>query len=100
MLKLPKIEKKSEGNISEVKKIKRVLVSVAMAVGITAMSLPVDAAHVPTVPAAIQQTQQTKTHGSLLLMQPSNNPLTVAQHYSHRSHSSHSSHRSHYSSRY
>ncbi len=102
MLDLPKIKKEVEGNISEVRKIKKVLIGIAMAVGLTTMGAPAFATQdeAPTIPAAVQQDQQNQqqdTQNTLLLTPASDNAVTVAQHWSHRSHSSH---QSHYSSRY
>ncbi len=102
MLKLPRVKKETKGNVSEIKKIKKVLASVAIAIGLTVMGTSAIAAHEP---ATIQPDQQT-IQASLLLTPSVDNPVLVAQHWSHSSHRSHSSHwshrshSSHYSSRY
>lgn len=95
MLSLPKVKKSAKRALSRLEKAQKVVVGVALVLGVSLAALPakdVNAAAAPTVNA---QTQLTS--GALLLTAPHLANTVVADHYSHMSHSSHSSHSSHYS---
>jgi hypothetical protein len=97
MLDLPKIDRE-EKTFSDTSKIKKVLVGLALAVGVSVTSVSAEATTAPSLaPAiAVQQSATQADSGSLLLSAPTN-VQTTQYHYSHSSHRSHSSH---YSSRW
>ena len=110
MLPLPKVDKGIRGAISRLEKVNKVVVGVALAMGV--LLTGVSATDSEATPGQTFSAQTTSTQqqaigdtGSLLLT----SPLQVQQmayhashssHSSHGSHASHASHASHTSSRY
>lgn len=97
MLSLPKVKKSAKRTFSRLEKAQKVVVGVALALGVSLAALPAKDANAATAPALTTQSQPAG--GAMLLTAPHSANTVVADHYSHESHSSHSSHYSHYSSR-
>jgi len=96
MLLLPKVKKSAKRTLSRLEKAQRIVVGVALALGVSLAALPAKDANAAT--AATVTTQSQPPGGAMLLTAPHSANTVVADHYSHESHSSHSSHSSHYSS--
>ena len=100
MRNLPKVKKGFDSSLTRQEKIRKTVLGLALAVGMSAgaaASLPAIAnATVPSV------TPTSNDRGAVVLIQQSaqSGRVQVADHYSHESHTSHGSHTSHYSSRY
>ncbi len=100
MLSLPKVDKGVKRAMTRTEKIQKVVVGVAVALGVTFAAMPAQASQMPTSQVAKEMT--VVSEGALLLT-PSTQLMQIAQHgshWSHSSHASHASHASHYSSRY
>ena len=97
MMSLPKVDKGVKRAVTHAEKVQKVVVGVAIAMGVTFAGMPANAA--PTPNAQVIQQTSVVSDGALLLTTPSQS-MQIAQHWSHSSHASHASHSSHYSSRY
>lgn len=99
MLMLPKLNKGMKRAMTRLEKASKVIVGIALAVGLSTVSI-----HSTEAQAGIvSPTVSTISQSSMLLIPASSAGTVVAyhsSHYSHSSHGSHSSHSSHYSSRY
>ena len=110
MLELPKVDKGAKNTPKAIKVIQKLVIGVAVSLGITVASLPVKASQTQETSsakiisaAASDQTRKHVSQGTLVLTPHTDKIIQIAVHYSHSSHSSHyshSSHHSHYSSRY
>lgn len=96
MLSLPKVKKSAKRALSRLEKAQKVVIGVALALGVSLAALPAKDASAATAPTVATQNQPAS--GAMLLTAPHSANTIVADHYSHESHSSHSSHYSHYSS--
>jgi len=97
MLSLPKVKKSAKRAFSRLEKAQRVVVGVALALGVTLAGVPAKDAHATVAPSPVAQSSQP-TSGAMLLNAPRAANEVMAYHYSHSSHTSHASHHSHYSS--
>ena len=113
MLKLPKVDKGTKNLPKVAKVIKKIVIGVAISLGITIASAPANALPTKEIHSAEKaavgasyQTRDSENYNTLMLKPYADKVIQTAGHYSHTSHSSHyshsshSSHHSHYSSRY
>lgn len=96
MLSLPKVKKSARRALSRVEKAHKVVVGVALALGVTLAGLPASDANASAAPMQAAQVVQP-TSGAMLLSAPAPAREVLADHFSHSSHASHASHASHHS---
>jgi hypothetical protein len=92
---LPKVEKAIGGALTKIERVKKIVVSASLAVGIGLASGITNNAG-----AFVEEANQIPLNaGAVIMLEQStaNGIDSVAYHQSHRSHYSHQSHRSHYS---
>ncbi len=97
MANLPKVKKGIGSSLTRFEKVRKTVLGVAIAVGLSGAGL----SSLPTTVGAsvTSVTPAHKDRGAIVLIQQSgqSDQGQVAQHYSHYSHYSHTSHVSHYS---
>jgi len=91
MLMLPKLNKGMKQAMTKLEKASKVIVGVALAVGLSAVVLPSNQAQA----AVFNPTVTSQAQGAMVLTPAFGTGEVIADHYSH---SSHESHYSHYSS--
>jgi len=96
MLSLPRVKKSARRALSQAEKAQKVVVGVALALGITLAGLPASDANASAAPTQVAQFVQPAS-GAMLLSAPAAAGEVLADHFSHSSHASHASHASHHS---